>query len=135
MALVTCPECGAGVSEHAAHCPHCGYPIAATPSLDPLQQLAQTQALGYQPRGAVAAPPVHRGRVQTVEQTGKFWKSQMLLSALTCIAGVIVSAVGYQATMNGPQPGGPLAPIGVLMVFAGLLWFIFARIGAWWNHG
>lgn len=29
MALVRCPECGREVSEHAAACPNCGYPIAA----------------------------------------------------------------------------------------------------------
>ena len=29
MALITCPECNGQVSEKAAVCPHCGYPIAA----------------------------------------------------------------------------------------------------------
>ena len=27
MALVTCPECGKGISESAEKCPHCGYPL------------------------------------------------------------------------------------------------------------
>jgi hypothetical protein len=27
MALLACPECGQGVSEHAAGCPRCGYPL------------------------------------------------------------------------------------------------------------
>ncbi len=27
MALIKCPECGSEVSEQAASCPKCGYPI------------------------------------------------------------------------------------------------------------
>lgn len=29
MALIKCPECGREVSDKAAACPHCGYPLAA----------------------------------------------------------------------------------------------------------
>lgn len=29
MALITCPECNGQVSDKAATCPHCGYPVAA----------------------------------------------------------------------------------------------------------
>ncbi len=28
MALVTCPDCGGKVSEHASACPHCGCPVS-----------------------------------------------------------------------------------------------------------
>ena len=31
MALITCPECGRQVSDKAAACPQCGYPINAAP--------------------------------------------------------------------------------------------------------
>ena len=27
MALITCPECGQSVSDHAVACPKCGYPV------------------------------------------------------------------------------------------------------------
>lgn len=30
MALITCPECGAQVSDKAAACPHCGYPLGSS---------------------------------------------------------------------------------------------------------
>ncbi len=29
MALINCPECEARISDKAAACPHCGYPMAA----------------------------------------------------------------------------------------------------------
>ena len=29
MALITCPECGQSVSDHADACPKCGYPVGA----------------------------------------------------------------------------------------------------------
>jgi hypothetical protein len=32
MALFPCPECAANISEHAAACPHCGYPVASPPA-------------------------------------------------------------------------------------------------------
>lgn len=28
MALITCPECGRGISDHCGSCPNCGYPIS-----------------------------------------------------------------------------------------------------------
>ena len=39
MALIHCPECQGEVSDQAASCPHCGYPMhesaaASTPPLD-----------------------------------------------------------------------------------------------------
>lgn len=37
MALITCPECHGQVSDKAAACPHCGYPIAAN---NPQEQYA-----------------------------------------------------------------------------------------------
>jgi len=30
MALITCPECGNSISEHAPMCPHCGFPKKTT---------------------------------------------------------------------------------------------------------
>lgn len=36
MALVTCPECKASISDQAANCPRCGFPTRAAPSHEPL---------------------------------------------------------------------------------------------------
>lgn len=30
MALISCPECGKQISDHAVACPNCGYPIAGS---------------------------------------------------------------------------------------------------------
>jgi hypothetical protein len=129
MALVACPECGVGVSDQAPACPYCGYLIAAPPQIDPLQQLAMSQQLQYPTptrRGTA-----HRPRVQVIEQTSKFWKAQMLLASLLAIAGIIAVGIGGQDV----RPNHGIVAIGLLSVAAGLLWFIVAQIGAWWNHG
>lgn len=48
MALIDCPECAHKISDRAAHCPSCGYPMKESkdrprldlPFLDPLAELA-----------------------------------------------------------------------------------------------
>jgi len=35
MSLIKCPDCGNDVSDHAATCPKCGYPIKRDPGVDP----------------------------------------------------------------------------------------------------
>ena len=44
MSLIRCPECGKDVSDMAASCPNCGYPIATPKSFDQsaLQKTSQT---------------------------------------------------------------------------------------------
>ena len=34
MPLITCPECAKNVSDQAASCPHCGYPVAKRPETE-----------------------------------------------------------------------------------------------------
>lgn len=76
--------------------------------------------------------------VQTVEKTGKFWKAQMLLAAMMTIVGVIMVCAGVQSMQATRAAGGQVhasGGIGGLLVFGGLIWFIVARVLAWWNHG
>lgn len=34
MPLINCPECGKQISDSAAACPHCGYPLSSLPSIE-----------------------------------------------------------------------------------------------------
>lgn len=65
-------------------------------------------------------------RIQTTQQTGKFWKLQIMLGALTAIVGgVLMAASG----------GGSLFGFGLLALIVGIAWFLIARLLAWWFHG
>jgi hypothetical protein len=67
-----------------------------------------------------------------VEQTGKKWKAIQLLGALGAIAGTIVTFRGLAPNDDGGQSA-PTA--GFLILVAGLLVFLFGRLGGWWYHG
>ncbi len=68
MALIACPDCGAQVSDQAAHCIKCGRPLAASNDAT---------------RGVEAAI--------TTQQTAKRYKKQMLIAAVVCCVGLVVA--------------------------------------------
>ena len=70
-----------------------------------------------------------RRSVQTVEQTGKRYKGQMLLSGLGLIAGLVVAFIGM-STDNYQQ----LLWGGLGALFC-VLWLLLVKILAWWHHG
>lgn len=104
MALINCPECNQEVSNLATECPKCAYPISGG---------GTTQASG--------------GKVQTVEQTGKIYKLNKILSALFICVGICVVVVGFQ---TGSRPS-----IGIAMVAIGFIWFCITSFLSWWHHG
>ena len=63
MALIKCPECSKQISDSAAACPSCAYPINQ-----------------HQTRQAV----------QTIEQTSKKWKGLQVISGLILIIGLFM---------------------------------------------
>lgn len=108
MALINCPECGRQVSDKAVSCPGCGYAVAAaTVSSGDTQGVSTSK------------------KVQTVELTAKRYKLQQLLAALLIAIGVVI-VIGSPPESKSAVPG--------LMIFAGLVWFIVARILIWWHH-
>lgn len=63
-------------------------------------------------------------RTVTTQATGKKAKAHQLIAALVAIVGVIM--------IVGPDQPSPFAP---LLILAGLIWFLAARIYAWWQYG
>jgi len=90
------------------NCPECG------------QQVAET-ALACPQCGA----PIARGIV-TTQETAKGFKMHILISTLFILVG-IVWAIG--AGVNSTNPVIP-----VVLIFAGLVWFLATRFRIWWHH-
>jgi predicted Zn finger-like uncharacterized protein len=80
-------------------------------------------------------------RVRLIEKTSKGWKGLMLAGALMAIVGIIGTCAGVMSATNKANAAGaaygPSMATGlfILLLFGGLVLFIFARVGAWWNHG
>ena len=103
MALIKCPECNTEVSDQAGVCPKCAYPIA--------KPVANT--------------------VQTVEQTGKKFKLQILLSILMITGGIVILL--SQLFILTPSEGAMMW--GFLICFVGVIWLVVVRFFSWWSHG
>lgn len=122
--LVACAACEHQISLAAITCPKCGHPQQpqhVQPDAPPIAPL------GYATPYANARPP----RVQTVQQTSKFWKAQIMLAVLTMIAGI---GVVVALTQTKGQEGIAVVCGGILII-GGIAWYIFARFMAWWHHG
>ena len=59
MALITCPECGHSVSDKAAACPHCGYPLGEQPPQQTASKADQTDGVERQ----FCIDRIHAGKV------------------------------------------------------------------------
>lgn len=62
----------------------------------------------------------------TVEQTSKKFKLHQLIGFALMVIGIVAVAGGAG---SGASAGG------FLFFVVGLLWYILARVGAWWHHG
>ena len=106
MAMITCSECGSGVSSLAAACPKCGNPIAEAPVV---------KSTGTQ--------------ITTVQATAKRFKMHKLFAAVMFFGGLFVM-MG-----SAPGLGSTGMAIGSLLVVAGIVLYIVARARTWWHHG
>ena len=107
MGLIQCPECNTEVSNKAEVCPKCAYPIAEHFN------------------------PSQKGNAQTIEQTGKRFKLQILLSILVMIVGIIMSV--SQVNKSEPSQGAIIG--GFLICIIGAIWLIVVKFCTWWYHG
>lgn len=94
MALIKCEECGTEISDRAGQCPKCGCPVEA---------------------------PQDK-KVQTIEQTSKNLKLQLLIGAVILILGFISMFVFG------------LEFITLTLLLVGIVVIIMAKISIWWHH-
>lgn len=130
-----CAECSQRLQDTVSLAPQ----ISPSITQDPLDALADA----VRPR---AARPTyiqnvyhqHRGspRTQTIERTGKVWKAHMLVSFLLVLIGIGIIALAAFLPMPDYSEAKPVVAIaGACVVAVGIVWHIFARMGAWWYHG
>jgi len=106
MAIISCPECGAGVSEKAYSCPHCGHPIQPMPTSGRrwrgYQWRSQAEILGW--------PLVHVA-IGRDKQTGKLLAAKGVIAIGQFGIGLITIAqfgIGFLFAF-GQFTGGLLA--------------------------
>lgn len=105
MALISCPECEAQISDKAPTCPKCGAPISK--KMD--EEGPETKVI-------------------TVQETSKRLKSQVLLSTSVFIIGLI----WFIASINSDSSETAMIPF--LLILIGIVWNIVTRIRIWWHH-
>ena len=104
MALTTCPDCAAQVSDRAPTCPKCGGPIAG-----------RAEAMAT------------RTPLTTTQATSKHLKLHTL-GAVLCIVIGFVWIIG--AAQNHDNSGVWAA----LLILGGFGWYVVTRFRIWWHH-
>lgn len=95
MALIKCIECGTEVSDLAEKCPKCAYPISSKKE---------------------------EVKVQTIEQTSKKYKMQLVVGVVVLILGFIFLGMFDSKT------------IGIIFLILGVIMVISTKIAIWWHH-
>lgn len=101
MTLIKCPECEKEVSDKAKECPKCAYPIKQKKD---------------------------KKEVQTIQQTKKEYKKQMLLAVpVIIIGGVILLTSSVSDASTGKI-------LGVIITLSGIIWCFVIKTQIWWHH-
>jgi len=75
--------------------------------------------------GAPVASPDGDSTVVTTQQTAKVYKAHQLYAFGLIVVGLFVAASGSDGTVT----------LGAGAALIGLIWLIWARVAAWWDHG
>ncbi|QEE24561.1 zinc ribbon domain-containing protein [Rhodanobacter glycinis] len=118
MALITCPDCGASISDKAPACLKCGYPVKAE---EPIHLHAPAIPSRAQVSGSAHENRNDRGKVYTTQRTGKDVKIMSLFGWTSLFVAAIIF-------FNGT----PDMFIISLLIGVGLL--ILSRIISWWKY-
>jgi ribosomal protein L37E len=98
MAMIKCPECGHKVSDKAFKCSKCSYPLRKR----------------------------EPSTVQTVEQTSKKLKKEMLIGVGILLLGTLI--MYYSLAQK------ETSVIGVSITLVGLVLVVWNKIEIWWKH-
>lgn len=132
------PESAAGT---AGQCPACGM-VGRVPlptwSAQPVEQTPESFFAALQTESTNTAPQhdrtpqyesneyVARRKVQTIQQTGKFWKSLQALGVLGILGAVTWGMIAQDANTTA---------MCILVSVPSFVLYVVGRVGAWWFHG
>ena len=115
MALISCPECGASISDQAASCPKCGFPFRKNAATAP-----ETKASGEN----IAPNPV-----RTIKKNNDLSIDGMICTFLLPILGLILSILARKkAIKNGDKTSLATAGIwisAILLALSGIYGLIY----------
>ena len=112
MALITCPECTQRISDRAATCPNCGFPIGAKP------EHKNPRTTSHESAGHDAHAPDSQGRSPAVARKDGNAMAVFAL-AMGVLVLVLVGLMAHRAVAHGVS-------------YMSLVWCIPCTIGCWW---
>jgi hypothetical protein len=86
MALIGCPECGAGISDEAYSCPHCGYPTKPPPATH------QRRGFEWRSQAEILGWPLIHVAVGRDKKTGKLLVARGVIAIGQFAIGLITFA-------------------------------------------
>ncbi|MCG6941861.1 MAG: zinc ribbon domain-containing protein [Thiohalocapsa sp.] len=117
MPLITCPECGAQVSDAAPACPKCGYPVAAAVAAAGAES-AVANVRATEPRTDPEPLPTERSA-----EPFTFQGRRIPIAGLLFWGGMVVGVILKFGVFGGGEVPKQLRYIPYFMIFSGMLWF------------